>query len=285
MKRKIGICCLLAAALLALAALGGCGQTGQDIEDPGIEDQVKEDNNTDVGSAENDTENEPDIAPEPQTEGSGTEATGTPAVTNGRLIYTMDFDQGILDGSRGSGWFITSRLSKGYGTQSYAIAPDSGKVIEGEEGAEVVLCQNGLVRFVWKDEGGSEVSAYNVYFMEGAPQVYTLYARVYDLEGTMLEERELLSWTQAAEDPYFTIILPAMEKVIAELGGGSVSGMETMLEVTQEGVDAVILDGSGSELIRLPGVSSLGIEAYASRDGGYVSVYRPDSDQTEFYLF
>ncbi len=281
MERKAKICCVLAAGLLAMAALGGCGQDEPPVEDIGIEDQTPEDNTADVGSAEN----EPDIAPEPQTEGPGTEATGTPAVTSGRLVYTMDYDQGILDGSRGSGWFITSWLSKGYGTQSYAIAPESGKVIEGEEGAEVVLCQNGLVRFVWKDESGSEVSAYNVYFMEGEPQIYTLYARIYDLGGTMLEEREILSWTQTAEDPYFTIVLPAMEKVVSELGGGSVSGMEIMLDVTQDGADAVILDGNGGELTRLPGVSALGVEAYASRDGSYVSVYRPDSDQTEFYLF
>ena len=39
------------------------------------------------------------------------------------------------------------------------------------------------------------------------------------------------------------------------------------------------------ELIRLPGVDASGVFAYASADGSFVSVYRPDSDQTEFYRF
>ena len=41
----------------------------------------------------------------------------------------------------------------------------------------------------------------------------------------------------------------------------------------------------GGELIRLPGVDASGVFAYQSADGRYVSVYRPDSDQTEFYRF
>ena len=41
----------------------------------------------------------------------------------------------------------------------------------------------------------------------------------------------------------------------------------------------------GGELIRLPGVDASGVFAYASADGSFVSVYRPDSDQTEFYRF
>jgi len=58
-----------------------------------------------------------------------------------------------------------------------------------------------------------------------------------------------------------------------------------VLNVTDEGGDAVIHSKDGGELIRLPGVDASGIYAYASSDGSYVSVYRTDSDQTEFYRF
>ena len=54
---------------------------------------------------------------------------------------------------------MASWLAKGYGTRYYAINVVTGQVIQGEEGAEVVLCANGLVRFIWKDADGNEVSA------------------------------------------------------------------------------------------------------------------------------
>ena len=59
----------------------------------------------------------------------------------------------------------------------------------------------------------------------------------------------------------------------------------SVLSVAADGADAVIYGQDGGELIRLPGVDASGIFAYASQDGTFVSVYRPDSDQTEFYRF
>ena len=217
--------------------------------------------------------------------GPGVEATGTPAETSGELVFTMDYDQGILDGSAQNGWFVTSWLAKGYGTRYYAVCPATGQVIEGEEGAPVVLCGQGLIRFVWKDADGNEVSADTVYFMEGEPQTYTLYAQIYGLDGQLREEREVMTWTQTGEDPYYSLVYPAMEALVEELGGGYAEGHEQVLNVTDEGGDAVIHSKDGGELIRLPGVDASGIYAYASADGSYVSVYRTDSDQTEFYRF
>ena len=277
MSRKWKLWSLLLVLILGLTA---CGKDNpkEDVPQNDVvqgETSVPEEM---VGGGETVT---PDVRPA----GPGVEATGTPAETGGELVFTMDYDQGILDGSAQSGWFVTSWLAKGYGTRYYAVCPATGQVIEGEEGAPVVLCGQGLIRFVWKDADGNEVSADTVYFMEGEPQTYTLYAQIYGLDGQLREEREVMTWTQTGEDPYYTLVYPAMEALVEELGGGYVEGHELVLNVTDEGGDAVIHSKDGGELIRLPGVDASGIYAYASADGSYVSVYRTDSDQTEFYRF
>ena len=277
MSRKWKLWSLLLVLILGLTA---CGKDApkEDIPQNDVvqgETSVPEEM---VGGGETVT---PDIRPA----GPGVEATGTPAETDGELVFTMDYDQGVLDGSAQNGWFVTSWLAKGYGTRYYAVCPATGQVIEGEEGAPVVLCGQGLIRFVWKDADGNEVSADTVYFMEGEPQTYTLYAQIYGLDGQLREEREVMTWTQTGEDPYYTLVYPAMAALVEELGGGYVEGHELVLNVTDEGGDAVIHSKDGGELIRLPGVDASGIYAYASADGSYVSVYRTDSDQTEFYRF
>ena len=277
MSRKWKLWSLLLVLILGLTA---CGKDApkEDVPQNDVvqgETSVPEEM---VGGGETVT---PDIRPA----GPGVEATGTPAETDGELVFTMDYDQGILDGSAQNGWFVTSWLAKGYGTRYYAVCPATGQVIQGEEGAPVVLCGQGLVRFVWKDADGNEVSADTVYFPMDEPQTYTLYAQIYGLDGQLREEREVLTWTQTAEDPYFSLVLPAMEQIVSELGGGAVEGQELVLNVTDEGGDAVIHGKDGGELIRLPGVDASGVFAYASADGSFVSVYRPDSDQTEFYRF
>lgn len=277
MSRKWKLWSLLLVLILGLTA---CGKDDpkEDIPQNDVvqgETSVPEEM---VGGGETVT---PDIRPA----GPGVEATGTPAETSGELVFTMDYDQGILDGSAQSGWFVTSCLGKGYGNRYYAVCPATGQVIEGEEGAPVVLCGQGLIRFVWKDADGNEVSAYTVYFMEGEPQTYTLYAQIYGLDGQLREEREVMTWTQTEEDPYYSLVYPAMEALVEELGGGYAEGHELVLNVTDEGGDAVIHSKDGGELIRLPGVDASGIYAYASADGSYVSIYRTDSDQTEFYRF
>lgn len=272
----------LLSLLLALAlSLTACGKSAPAEEVVPQDDVVQGETSVPeemVGGGETAA---PDIRPA----GPGVEATGTPVVTEGELVYTMDYDQGLLDGSGASGWFVSSWLAKGYGTRYYAVNPATGQVIQGEEGAPVVICGQGLLRFVWKDAGGNEVSADTVYFMEDEPQTYTLYAQIYGLDGQLREEREVMTWTQTGEDPYYTLVYPAMEALVEELGGGYAEGHELVLNVTDEGGDAVIRSKDGGELIRLPGVDASGIYAYASADGSYVSVYRTDSDQTEFYRF
>ena len=277
--RKIGT---LLSLLLALSlVLSGCGGAG-DISAQGDASQDM------VGGAvgpDGEPAHDPGADDPADTPSSGAAPTGEPAVTEGELVYTMDYDMGLLDGSGESGWFVASWLAKGYGTRYYAVCPATGQVIQGGEGAPVVLCGQGLVRFVWKDADGNEVSADTVYFPMDKPQTYTLYAQIYGLDGQLREEREVLTWTQTAEDPYFSLVLPAMEQIVSELGGGAVEGQELVLNVTDEGGDAVIHGKDGGELIRLPGVDASGVFAYASADGSFVSVYRPDSDQTEFYRF
>ena len=277
--RKIGT---LLSLLLALSlALSGCGGTGDipaqgDVSQDMVGGAVGPDGQPVHEPAEDNTADTPS---------SGATPTGEPAVTEGELVYTMDYDMGLLDGSGESGWFVMSWLAKGYGTRYYAVNPASGQEILGEEGAPVVLCGQGLARFVWKDGSGAEVSADSVYFLDGEAQTYTLYAQIYGLDGQLREEREVLTWTQTMEDPYFSLVLPAMEAIVSELGGGSVEGQEIVLLAEDDGGDAVIRGRDGSELIRLPGVDASGVFAYQSADGHYVSVYRPDSDQTEFYRF
>ena len=266
MNRNTAILSLLLALTLTLS---GCGKT-QPAPALSGQDSAPSSQNSVGGAA-----SEPAVTPDIRPAGPGVEAAGTPAETAGELVFTMDYDLGLLDGSGESGWFVASWLAKGYGTRYYAVCPATGQVIQGEEGAPVVLCGQGLVRFVWKDADGNEVSADTVYFPMDEPQTYTLYAQIYGLDGQLREEREVLTWTQTAEDPYFSLVLPAMEQIVSELGGGAVEGQELVLNVTDEGGDAVIHGKDGGELIRLPGVD----------DGSFVSVYRPDSDQTEFYRF
>lgn len=50
-----------------------------------------------------------------------------------------------------------------------------------------------------------------------------------------------------------------MERIVAELGGGSVEGRMSVLSVAADGADAVIYGQDGGELIRLPGVDASGI--------------------------
>lgn len=92
MKRKVSVIGLLLALLMILGACGGA------------EDKPN------VGAAETP---QPTAEPTQQPTGPGVAATGTPAVTKGKLIYTMDYDLGILDGSGESGWLVTSWLAKG----------------------------------------------------------------------------------------------------------------------------------------------------------------------------
>ena len=276
MNRNTAILSLLLALALTLS---GCGKTQTDPALSG-QDSAPSSQNSVGGAA-----SEPAVTPDIRPAGPGVEAAGTPAETAGELVFTMDYDLGLLDGRGESGWFVASWLAKGYGTRYYAVCPATGQVIQGEEGAPVVLCGQGLVRFVWKDGSGAEVSADSVYFLSGEAQTYTLYAQIYGLDGQLREEREVLTWTQTAEGPYFSLVLPAMEQIVSELGGGAVEGQELVLNVTDEGGDAVIHGKDGGELIRLPGVDASGVFAYASADGSFVSVYRPDSDQTEFYRF
>ena len=277
MSRKWKLWSLLLVLILGLTACGKDAPKEDIPQDDVVQGAASVPEET-VGGGETVT---PDVRPA----GPGVEATGTPAETDGELVFTMDYDQGILDGSAQNGWFVTSWLAKGYGTRYYAVCPATGQVIEGEEGAPVVLCGQGLIRFVWKDADGNEVSADTVYFMEGEPQTYTLYAQIYGLDGQLREEREVMTWTQTGEDPYYSLVYPAMEALVEELGGGYAEGHEQVLNVTDEGGDAVIHSKDGGELIRLPGVDASGVYAYASADGSYVSVYRTDSDQTEFYRF
>ncbi len=277
MSRKWKLWSLLLVLILGLTACGKNAPKEDIPQDDVVQGAASVPEET-VGGGETVT---PDIRPA----GPGVEATGTPAETSGELVFTMNYDQGILDGSAQSGWFVASWLAKGYGTRYYAVCPATGQVIEGEEGAPVVLCGQGLIRFVWKDADGNEVSADTVYFMEGEPQTYILYAQIYGLDGQLREEREVMTWTQTGEDPYYSLVYPAMEALVEELGGGYTEGHELVLNVTDEGGDAVIHSKDGGELIRLPGVDASGIYAYASADGSYVSVYRTDSDQTEFYRF
>ena len=276
MNRNTAILSLLLALALTLS---GCGKT-QPAPALSGQDSAPSSQNSVGGAA-----SEPAVTPDIRPADPGVEAAGTPAETAGELVFTMDYDLGLLDGSDESGWFVASWLAKGYGTRYYAVNPASGQEILGEEGAPVVLCGQGLARFVWKDGSGAEVSADSVYFLDGEPQTYTLYAQIYGLDGQLREEREVLTWTQTMEDPYFSLVLPAMEAIVSELGGGSVEGQEIVLLAEDDGGDAVIRGRDGGELIRLPGVDASGVFAYQSADGHYVSVYRPDSDQTEFYRF
>ena len=276
MNRNTAILSLLLALALTLS---GCGKT-QPAPALSGQDSAPSSQNSVGGAA-----SEPAVTPDIRPAGPGVEAAGTPAETAGELVFTMDYDMGLLDGSGESGWFVASWLAKGYGTRYYAVNPASGQEILGEEGAPVVLCGQGLVRFVWKDGSGAEVSADSVYFLSGEAQTYTLYAQIYGLDGQLREEREVLTWTQTMEDPYFSLVLPAMEAIVSELGGGSAEGQEIVLLAEDDGGDAVIRGRDGGELIRLPGVDASGVFAYQSADGRYVSVYRPDSDQTEFYRF
>ena len=79
----------------------------------------------------------------------------------------------------------------------------------------------------------------------------------------------------------------AVVEYVGKLEDGTVfdstEGMDPLEFVIGSG--AVINGFDGEELIRIANVDASEVFAYASSDGSFVSVYRPDSDQAEFYRF
>lgn len=276
MRHKLHLGCLLLAAVLLLSSCGG--KEAPTEASGGMDSQT-------VGAAASPELTE--LPPEEMEEiEEFEEPDAVPAVTSGTLVYALNSDWMLLDADPVSGWFTTSWMAKGYGSQYCAVNPSTGQVIEGEEGAEVVLCKDAILQFVWRDKDGNPVSAEEVYYYEGDdPMELTLFVVVYGFDGQVREEREVLTITQSWDDPYYSEVYPAMEALAAEFGGGSIAGMPLMLTASDDNGEAVVCDSSGNELLRLPGADASMTYAFTNRDGSFLSVYRPDTCQTEFYQF
>lgn len=95
MNRNTAILSLLLALTLTLS---GCGKTQTDPALSG-QDSAPSSQNSVGGAA-----SEPAVTPDIRPAGPGVEAAGTPAETAGELVFTMDYDLGLLDGSGESGW-------------------------------------------------------------------------------------------------------------------------------------------------------------------------------------
>ena len=90
MNRNTAILSLLLALALTLS---GCGKT-QPAPALSGQDSAPSSQNSVGGAA-----SEPAVTPDIRPAGPGVEAAGTPAETAGELVFTMDYDLGLLDGS------------------------------------------------------------------------------------------------------------------------------------------------------------------------------------------
>jgi hypothetical protein len=277
-NKKLIILLLL---VLTSALLSGCGGPAQDNsvgsmnEELGIPEDVSA---PPVADSTPETVSTPTPTPTP-------EPSPAAAVTDGELIYTLSPDDILLDANADAGWFTYGGMGKGYGTKYAAVNLSTGQEIEGEEGAEVVLCKNAIVQFIWRDADGNHVDAMDVYYYDGSsPKEINLWAVVYNFDGSIIDERVVLSMKQSADDPYYSTVYPVMEQVVSEYGGGYVAGYAKVLNANEDNGDAVISDERG-ELVRLPGADVTMTYASSVCDGRFVAVYRPDTNETEVYDF
>ncbi len=198
------------------------------------------------------------------------------AVLNGELINVLDESFEVSAVSAENGWLcLICDDGKGYGSPWLAVSFDGKHEIKAEEGAEVYLGTDGILRFSWKDAGtGEEVKPDKLAFEYSADEPVTaIYcATLYDWDGNVAEEKELTTYTQTEGGDFFSVTWPLMEQETAAHGATLFGHGTKYLTVEDDGGDAVCRDDAGNEIARYPDTSADFMRAHLSGDGTILTV-------------
>ncbi len=192
----------------------------------------------------------------------------TNAIMNGvevKVSMRGSFD--LLDASLEKGWAcLIDGAGKGFGSPWLAINLDKDLEIWGEEGAEVYVGANGILRFkLTETESGKEISTWEL-DEEDEQTGLTLYAVRYDWDGNLVEEKELGSIADKDSQAYYATFSASMNSEINAVGAAPY-GNATRLTVQDVDGDAVCYGTNGAELVRYPGADASSMHATISNDG------------------
>lgn len=181
------------------------------------------------------------------------------AIINGTLIYQDNWSCYMLvEYNSAEGWLILYEGdSKGYGTPCNALNINTGMEIQGEEGAEVYFCPEGILQMEWRyQNSGDRASAGTVllYYPQSGkePQTFDLYLIRYDFAGNKIGEEFIMSFTQTEEYVY-SQVYDVVNPILASYGVSGAQYDYEMYSFNDENGDAVAYDGNGNEIARYPG--------------------------------
>ncbi len=200
----------------------------------------------------------------------------TNAIMNGveaRVRMRGSFD--LWDASLQNGWAcLIDGSGKGFGSPWVAVNLDRDLEIWGEEGAEVYVGTNGILRFkLTETESGKEISTWELLTsgQEEEQTGLTLYAEYYDWEGNLSEEKELGSIADKDSQAYYDAFSGLMNSEISAVGAAPY-GNSTMLKLQDVDGDAVCYGTNGAELVRYPGADASSMRASISNDGKVIVI-------------
>lgn len=208
------------------------------------------------------------------------------AIVKGEVVDVLNEAYMLEDASYENGWVIlTDGEGKGFGSPWMAMNLEKDISVKAEEGAEVYLGSEGLLRFAWKNqESGEELKASQLFFSTGEEPVTAVLCGEYlDWAGELIEEKEIATYAQAEGGDYYSEIQPLVEQAVTEWGGSLYHTDKQTITFQTEGEDAVGYDPSGTEVIRYPGEEAGNIWASLSADGKVLCVCFWMDGRTEIF--
>lgn len=227
-----------------------------------------------------------EAAKEQQTEAPDREHPESSATVNGQVIDILDYSCNLEDASAEKRWIVLSDGSaKGFGTAWLAMNMDKDITLWAEEGAEIFIGTNGILRLSWRDAATDEYVGTDTLFfgLNEEPVTANLYAQTYNWDGTLAEEKEITSFTQKENANYFSEVSPLLDPVLAEQGAAMYHEGNTYLTFQDDNGDAVAFDSNGAELIRYPALDASTIRGTISEDGKILGVCFSNTGRTELF--
>ena len=195
----------------------------------------------------------------------------TEAIMDGveaKVCLDSAFD--LMNTAAADGWVsLCDATGKGFGCPWIALSLDKDISIWGEEGAEVYVGTQGILRFRLADtENGDEISAFTLLSSgyEDETIDYTLYAEHYDWSGVLVDKKSLGNITEKSVDAYYQVFGSVIDSEINAIGA-SAYGDSQRLTVQNENADAVIYGNNGRKWLRYPGMDASEMHAALSNDG------------------
>ena len=205
----------------------------------------------------------------------------TSAVTEWVPQVSLHGVYALVGASFENGWAcICDNTMKGYGTPWAAIDLNYEQGIRGEEGAEVYVGANGILRFSMTDVGtGKEVSTENLFLMDSegeGPDEYLVSAQYYGWDGKKTGEKELGTFVNDGTSDYYATFHSQMESEISAIGAVPY-GDATMVSVQNVDGGAAAYAPDGTELIRYPDIAAEDLSVTLSKDGKVLAASVRDS--------